>query len=232
MRLLRAKAARKILGFYRVAFGVEAPYTVLLDGPFVQHAVRSKIDVESRFRKLVGKVRLVVPSAVVAELDGLGCADAVAFCRTCRVVEVSEGVATEAIVGLVAEKASVVVATQDAQLRRELRKIPGVILASFAGPVLALEPPSKASRVAAAKAERDRSRPDAAEKDLASRLRRRDAPQPLKKQGSKKRAAAPNPLSCLPSKKQRHDPPPTAGNKTSRNNRRRRRRPTTTQELT
>ena len=38
MRLLRAKAARKTLGFYRAAFKLEAPYTVLVDGTFVHHA--------------------------------------------------------------------------------------------------------------------------------------------------------------------------------------------------
>ena len=35
MRVLRAKAARKALHFYKVTHGIRDPYTLLVDGTFV-----------------------------------------------------------------------------------------------------------------------------------------------------------------------------------------------------
>ena len=63
MRLLRAKAARKTLGFYRAAFKLEAPYTLLVDGTFVHHAlVGVKTNLASRVEKVLGRdVRYAVP---------------------------------------------------------------------------------------------------------------------------------------------------------------------------
>ena len=39
MRVLRAKAARKALHFYKVTHGIRDPYTLLVDGTFVHHAL-------------------------------------------------------------------------------------------------------------------------------------------------------------------------------------------------
>ena len=70
MRLLRAKAARKTLAFYRVAFGMEAPYTVLVDGTFVHHAVATvKTNLPGRLEKLLGHgVKYAVPAAVLDDI--------------------------------------------------------------------------------------------------------------------------------------------------------------------
>ena len=85
MRLLRAKAARKTLLFYRVTFGLTAPYKVLVDGNFLHHALANvKTSILPRLQRLLGReVRLFVARSVAAELEGLGdkCKAALAFCH-------------------------------------------------------------------------------------------------------------------------------------------------------
>ena len=74
MRHLRAKQGRKTLNYYRIAFGINAPYSVLLDGNFIHVATRFHIDIHARIRKQLGGAAYVlyVPSCVVDELeDGL-----------------------------------------------------------------------------------------------------------------------------------------------------------------
>ena len=210
MRILRSKAARKTLTFYKVAFDVRPPYKVLLDGNFLHHALsKVKTTVVARLKRLFGKadVRLFVPRAVIAELETLGdpCAEALEFCRGhCTLIGDAKMTPKEAILSLVAGEETYVVATQDPDLQRDLRKLPGVLLASFSGTVLALDPPSKASLRAAARNERQKERPDDNEAQLARSLRRKKddgvvAPAPQRR--LKKRAAGPNPLSCLKSTK-------------------------------
>ena len=74
MRVLRAKAARKALHFYKVTHGVRDPYTLLVDGTFVQHAlVTVKTPLASRVERVLGRdVTYAVPGPVLDELRGLG----------------------------------------------------------------------------------------------------------------------------------------------------------------
>ena len=91
MRLLRAKAARKTLGFYRAAFKLEAPYTLLVDGTFVHHALATvQTNLRARVEKVLGRgVRFAVPAAVLDELRSFGAAAEAAaqFCsKHCEVL--------------------------------------------------------------------------------------------------------------------------------------------------
>ena len=91
MRVLRAKAARKALHFYKVTHGIRDPYTLLVDGTFVHHAlVGVKTNLASRVEKVLGRdVRYAVPGPVLDELRSMGEAGAAAleFCRRrCRVI--------------------------------------------------------------------------------------------------------------------------------------------------
>ena len=73
MRVLRAKAARKALHFYKVTHGIRDPYTLLVDGTFVHHAlVGVKTNLASRVEKVLGRdVRYAVPGPVL-DTSGTG----------------------------------------------------------------------------------------------------------------------------------------------------------------
>ena len=232
MRLLRAKAARKTLAFYRSAFKLEAPYTVLVDGTFVHHAVSTvQTNLASRVEKVLGRgVRYAVPAAALDELRQLGetCAPSVAFCsRHCEVLGTKAGLgAAEAVLALLAEGSAggrrFVVATHDASLAAKVRGVAGAPLLRFTGTVLTLDAPSKASLKAAKRSERQRGALDDDERELARGLRaaakrRRKADAGAGAAGvpetarPKKRASAPNPLSCKKSAKQRNPQPADDG---------------------
>ena len=81
MRVLRAKAARKALHFYKVTHGIRDPYTLLVDGTFVHHAlVGVKTNLASRVEKVLGRdVRYAVPGPVLDDLRNRGEAGAAAL---------------------------------------------------------------------------------------------------------------------------------------------------------
>ena len=207
MRVLRAKAARKALHFYKVTHGIRDPYTLLVDGTFVHHAlVGVKTNLASRVEKVLGRdVRYAVPGPVLDELRNQGEAGAAAleFCRRrCRVIATPRAcdTAAKAVLHLVGEAngQKFVVATHDRGLQAALRRVPGAPLLYFSGTVLNVDEPSRASRSAAARHERVQGRLTEDEFRVARAIRAQDpvssnyeAPPPADR--SKKGARAPNP---------------------------------------
>jgi rRNA-processing protein FCF1 len=63
MRINRGKAIRKHLRFYRIVYGLESPYHVILDGNFIFAALKYKIDIADRL-----KVQLQVPGGDAVRL--------------------------------------------------------------------------------------------------------------------------------------------------------------------
>ena len=226
MRLLRAKAARKTLGFYRAAFKLEAPYTVLVDGTFVHHALATvQTNLRARVEKILGRgVRFAVPAAVLDELRSFGnAAEAAArFCsKHCEVLGAPGAAgAADAVLALLGEanERKFVVATHDDTLQARARRVPGTPLLRFTGTVLALDAPSKASLRAAKRSERGREALDDDERALVRELkaagaRRGAAAAPAAAPRTKKRAAAPNPLSNKAPAKPRNAAPTGAKKK-------------------
>lgn len=172
MRVQRHKANRRTLEFYRLVFGVRAPFRVLLDGNFLAAAVKIKMEWARLLPKLLGVpphlVHLHVTQCVMAELAALGepAAAALAEARalpllTCRAkhghgAECSPAECAARLVGR-DNAGKWLVATQDAALRDALRAVPGVPLALISTNVLILEQPAPASRAASAHAERGKA---------------------------------------------------------------------------
>ena len=50
MRINRGKAIRKYLRFYRIVFGLEDPFHVILDGNFIFNAMKYQVDIFDRFK--------------------------------------------------------------------------------------------------------------------------------------------------------------------------------------
>lgn len=234
MRVLRAKAARKALHFYKVTHGVRDPYTLLVDGTFVQHAlVTVKTPLASRVERVLGRdVTYAVPGPVLDELRSLGEAGAAAleFCtRRCRVIATPQkcDTAAKAVLHLIGatNAQKFVVATHDRVLQNSLRRVPGTPLLYFTATVLNVDEPSRASRNAVARHERVEGRLTDDEFRVARAIRAEDrsraalAAPPIGAPAdrSKKRACAPNPLSNRKPTKARN---PEGGDKKKRKRRR------------
>ena len=219
MRHLRAKQGRKTLNYYRIAFGINAPYSVLLDGNFIHAATRFHIDIHARIRKQLGGAAYVlyVPSCVVDELEELGepVVAALEFARNhCDLLDApkqdAKETCTEVIKDLIGNDNTrkFFVATQEEELRDHLRDIPGVPLLHIQRTVLVLETPSSSSRHTSKRAEaKKQSGVSGAEVetiDLARRVRKAERAKKRREDGErgaamfsrrKERAKGPNPLS-------------------------------------
>lgn len=88
MTVKRDKQNRRVLRYYRIAFGIEAPYSVLVDGNFLHAAGGKNLEVEERLQKLLNsrKVNVLVTRCTCHELQALGeaCGAAAAYASTLK----------------------------------------------------------------------------------------------------------------------------------------------------
>jgi U3 small nucleolar RNA-associated protein 23 len=89
MRINRSKASRRVLRLYKLLFGIESPYNVILDGNFIFTALKSKIDIVERVKRLLheydAELHLFVLKSVLTELKELGDkgSESLSFIRRC-----------------------------------------------------------------------------------------------------------------------------------------------------
>ena len=72
MRINRSKSSRKVLKLYKLLFGIDTPYNVILDGNFIFHALKYNVDIITRVKRLLheydANLYLHVMKSVVTEL--------------------------------------------------------------------------------------------------------------------------------------------------------------------
>mmetsp|Transcript_6789 Transcript_6789/g.10214 ORF Transcript_6789/g.10214 Transcript_6789/m.10214 type:complete len:197 (+) Transcript_6789:96-686(+) len=163
MRVNRAKQYRKFLRFYKIVYGVSAPYHIILDGNFIYAAVKFKVDIEERIRKVLQgeSVTLYVTKSTLNELSSLGTKTKLALefaqrhCIELNDMSFPGEVASEKLVAFLVDSSherkgsqrKYVVASQDRELRISVsRAIAGVPLLYLNKVTLVLEPPAGKSR--------------------------------------------------------------------------------------
>jgi U3 small nucleolar RNA-associated protein 23 len=224
MRYLRAKGIRKALRQFHFLCGIKPPYRVLIDGNFLAMCLQMKVDLRERLPKFLQvkahELEYYIPRAAVNELELLGDAmrEAVDLAKSFRVVEPREYGAgasaetldvTTVIRSLIGERndRKYFVATQEVELRKALRRVPGVPLFYLNRSVLVFEDISDATlSIVRHEEKQQRSQLDVNEKrklDAIVQSRDDDTQQqqgpPVRK---KHKARGPNPLSVKkPAKK-------------------------------
>lgn len=166
MRVLRAKQVRKHLRLYRIIYGVEAPFHVLLDGNFIFTALKYKVDVRDRMEKLLQdtNVKLYVLRSVLIELEKTGdkakpaLQFAQSYCETIEDSSTKGETVIDKVLGLVgtqghaeskiSKSRKYCVATQDKEIRAVLGSKNGVPLIYLNNVTMILEPPSNYSKEA------------------------------------------------------------------------------------
>ena len=125
--------------FFSYNTALTAPYPILIDTNFLSHTVRGKLPLlETLMECLSATVRPMITSCVMAELEKLG--DKYRLClqlardeRWERLACDHKGVyADDCIVDRVIKSRVYLVATNDKDLKRRIRKIPGVPIISVA----------------------------------------------------------------------------------------------------
>jgi rRNA-processing protein FCF1 len=75
MRINRGKAIRKYLRFFRIVYGLESPYHVILDANFIYYSMKYKVDIMHRLEQQLqiksGELVLYVTQSALQELQGV-----------------------------------------------------------------------------------------------------------------------------------------------------------------
>ena len=84
MKVKRQKHARRILAFYKNSFGINAPYSVLIDGTFCKSALMFRINISEQLPKyLNSEAKLYTTKCILAECEALGTSqNSAVLCRT------------------------------------------------------------------------------------------------------------------------------------------------------
>ncbi|GAQ82813.1 PIN domain containing protein [Klebsormidium nitens] len=168
MKVKRQKQVRKTIRFYKVCFGFKEPYKVLLDGNFIHQSVHSQAAGQGAIRDVLhkffsGATKPMVTRCISAELRALGpeFAKSSSAARTldmARCIHETPVPASECVLSMVGQDnhEHFFVASQDAELRKRLRTVPGTALLFLSTAGLILEPPSETQQKVAKLSEAER----------------------------------------------------------------------------
>ncbi|KAL2935365.1 rRNA-processing protein UTP23-like protein [Bienertia sinuspersici] len=135
MRFKKQKRHRKVVRFYTACFGFREPFKVLCDGTFVHHLVSNHLSPESSVSNTLGaSVQLFTTKCVIEELKSLGSSHTKSFhaarkdYKLARCEHEQKESALNCILDIIGANnpEHFFVATQDIDLRKRCRKIPGV----------------------------------------------------------------------------------------------------------
>jgi len=155
MRQKRAKSYRKQLLVYHHTFKFREPYQIIVDDQIVTTSNDSSFDLTKGLeRTLQAEVKVMITQCCMQALYELGNQDAIYMAkqferRRCNHNPKDPKTPMECIESIVdikgENKHRYIVASQDIQIRRKLRRIPGVPLVHISRAVMVMEPLSDAS---------------------------------------------------------------------------------------
>ncbi|KAH3671236.1 hypothetical protein WICMUC_004753 [Wickerhamomyces mucosus] len=126
--------------FFQFNESIKPPYQVLIDTNFINHSIQKKIDiVRGMMDSLYAKCIPLITDCVMAELEKLGPKYRIALklAKDPRIKRLScshKGVyADDCLVHRVMQHKCFIVATNDADLKRRIRKVPGIPIMSVGG---------------------------------------------------------------------------------------------------
>lgn len=221
MRYLRAKGIRKALRQFHFLCGIKPPYKVLLDGNFIAMCIQMKVDVQERVPKYLQvkphECEFYVPRAALEELKMLGetTKEAYDLAKSFKVAEaydqddssddksVDVSKQIQSIIGEKNER-KFVVCTQEVELRKALRLVPGVPLIYLNRSVLVFEEISRATLAIVRQEEKaNMAKLDVNEKRKLEQMQDGEENHEEQQRLKKKRAKGPNPLSMKKSSKKK-----------------------------
>eukprot|EP00741_Cyanophora_paradoxa_P000385 tig00000404_g376.t1 len=186
MRVDRRKHIRKILQWYRISFGFEAPFNILVDGPFIQAALKGKIFLKEQLPKLCEDraypdILLCILQDIRKRGEAFGGAAVIAKNFTsikCSHAAPVSG--AECIASLIEDRAGekYMVGSQEEEMQRRVRKVGGVPLIRISNHTLVVEKPSNESRDMHSKMEKAKGLPAKHEKAAWERMQKAPVPAP------------------------------------------------------
>ncbi|OII75237.1 protein tRNA synthetase class II [Cryptosporidium ubiquitum] len=72
MKIGRKKQIKRILKYYKINYGFEEPYRLLIDGTFIMAALKNKIHIKEQFPKILnGKTTPIITDCIYREIEML-----------------------------------------------------------------------------------------------------------------------------------------------------------------
>lgn len=180
MRVKRLKHCKKFVNFYKTTFGFREPFQILVDLTFCQFALNFKINIKEQVPKYIeGDSQLYTTNCILEEgkLLGTPLYGAVLICKQFKLRKCGHDkpVSAQECIRSMIGKANdhhLFVASQDNELRDELRKIPGVPLLRIHYNALVLEKPSRDTVSEAKKIDTDKVTASEYEQERIDKLKR------------------------------------------------------------
>ncbi|KAF6158419.1 hypothetical protein GIB67_019458 [Kingdonia uniflora] len=181
MKVKRQKCKRKSLRFYSTCFGFREPFKILCDGTFVHHLIsKRESSVNDALSYLLrSTTKVFTTTCCIAELKSLGAAFSQTY-EAARNLDVarcghekrkSAAGCIEEVIGM-KNLEHFFVATQDTELRKKFREIPGVPVINGQTQFLLLEPPSTFQRQFVKSTEQERLHMGALECKMLQKVRK------------------------------------------------------------
>jgi len=154
MRILQKKRIRRQLQLYKLQFGIQEPFKVLVDGELIRNALDEKIYLKDELPKILqGRCYMVVTNCVVSELrkKGEDYKGAALFAKRLQRAKCDHSTAVsanECMKSVIGESnpEKYCVAVQDQNLRYRLSRLPGVPIVFLYQNRCQLGVPSKATK--------------------------------------------------------------------------------------
>ncbi|ORZ40259.1 Fcf1-domain-containing protein [Catenaria anguillulae PL171] len=174
MKVKRQKTCRKLMQLYCSSYNFREPYQLVMDGTFVNVALRYRLDLRSLIPStLAAQVKLFSTPCVAHELRSMGkeYAAAAAACKQFEQRRCGHRFGTKAsdcLKDLIGEtnEHHLMIATQDKALRTHMRAVPGTPLVYLSGSVVVLEPHSQETLQHVQDTERAKTQASAVEKKM------------------------------------------------------------------
>ncbi|KTG40221.1 hypothetical protein cypCar_00001538 [Cyprinus carpio] len=243
MKIKRQKHAKKTISFYKYNFCFREPFQILIDGTFSQAALKNKIQIKEQLPKyLMGEVQLCTTNCALKELETLakdlyGAKLILQKFQIRKCKHMKDPVpASECLLSMLGETNPhhYFIATQDQQLTKALKKIPGVPLLYIILNTMVLDKPSERT-LKHVEAVQLGELVSPSQQSSIQTLKEKEG---LSKDSSdrrgkkrKRKSSNPNPLSCLKKKKKpMPQQPKKADGEKKKRSRQRKRRPAVVNE--
>ncbi|CAG8732097.1 11254_t:CDS:2 [Racocetra persica] len=212
MRPKRTKQYKRLMALYSMSFGFREPYQILVDGNFMQTAIRYKMDICKQLcMVLLGNTKQMYTSCILAEVkkqgkEGLETELALNQFERRRCPHRKPVSSAECLASIIGNDNphNYCVATQNETLRQQFRVIAGVPLLYINRTVLIVEPPSGATLEKVKQTEIAKTHASAEELNFlrnANSDTQKKNIEPHKPRKIRKGPKQPNPLSCKKKKK-------------------------------
>lgn len=132
--------------YFTINHNLAPPYNIIIDTNFIIHSVRKKMDIEIEFmRVLFSNVVIYIPECVFGEIEKMGFKYRVSLIAARKlkhqvlICDHKSTYADDCIINRIVPNRCYIVATCDADLKRRIRKIPGVPILYITGRKYAIE---------------------------------------------------------------------------------------------